>query len=142
MTKKAKKDIFFTIMRVGHSPCTGQGIVVAALVLVLGSCGGRDGEKPVVLPASPLLSRDLIGYGVIIVSYTHVLDQPRSGALSQGYVRRGSIVRVLERLLVRTNGEGVPWVFIEGDYRGWLEESNIQIYDNESRAKTAAGLLS
>ncbi|MDR1178243.1 MAG: hypothetical protein LBK64_05400 [Spirochaetaceae bacterium] len=115
---------------------------MAALVFVLGSCGERVREKPIVLPASPILSRDFIGYGVIIVSYTHVLDQPRSGAPSQGYVRRGSIVRVLERLLVRTNGEGVPWVFVEGVYRGWLEESNIQIYDNESRAKTAAELLS
>jgi hypothetical protein len=114
---------------------------MAALLFILG-CGGSGGEKPIVLPASPLLSRDSIGYGVIISSYTHVLDQPQSSAPSQGYVRRGSIVRILERQLVRENGGSIAWVLVEGDYRGWLEESNIQIYDNESQAKTAAGLLS
>jgi hypothetical protein len=133
--------MIFTIMRIGYSSRNGQGIVMAVLLFVMG-CGARTGEKPIVLPASPLLSRDFIGFGVIVVSYTHVLDKPQSNALSQGYVRRGSIVKVLERRLVRKDGEGRPWVLIEGDYQGWLEESNMQIYDNEPQAKTAAELLS
>jgi hypothetical protein len=115
-------------------------MLIAALALVMAACGSRGGEKPIVLPPT-LLFRNFIGYGVIIVSYTHVLDQPRDNALSQGYVRKGSIVRVLERRLVQKNGGSIPWVFIEGGYQGWLEESNIQIYDNESQAKTAAELF-
>jgi hypothetical protein len=144
MTKKKKNGIF-TIMRVGYSSAGGQGIG-AALILVLAlallACSSRDEEVQIALPASPLLSRDFIGYGVIIVSYTHVLDRPQSDASSQGYVRRASIVKVLERRLVRESGESASWVYIEGDYQGWLEENSIQIYDNESQAKTAAGLLS
>jgi hypothetical protein len=129
-------------MRVGDSFYKGQGIVIAALLLAAASCSPRSVEKQLVLPVSPLLSRDLIGYGVIVVSYTHVLDQPQRDAPSQGYVRKGSIVRVLERRLVQQDGKGISWVLIDGDYQGWLEEGNIQIYDNESRAKTASELFS
>jgi hypothetical protein len=117
-------------------------LLPAALVFFLGACGGEGEEKPIVVPSSPLLSREFIGYGVITVSYTHVLDRPQNGAASQGYVRQGSIVKVLERRLVQEDGEaGMPWVFIDGGgSQGWLEEGAMQIYDNESQAKTAAGL--
>jgi hypothetical protein len=45
--------------------------------------------------------------------------------------------------MIRGNSES--WVFAEGNYQGpgnitqgWLQESNLGVYDNESRAITAS----
>ncbi|QQO11401.1 hypothetical protein JFL75_14090 [Breznakiella homolactica] len=102
------------------------------------SCDSRREESPVIPPVNYPLSRLSVGYGVVTASYIHVLAEPKSDAASMGYVRRGSIVEIMERRQVHRNGDSEPWVLIEGSYNGWLQEANIQIYDNESQAKTAA----
>ena len=109
--------------------------------LFLLSCRGRDEEKHIVLPANPPLSRNLVGYAVVTASYPHVLNEPRHDAISQGYVRRGSILPVLERRIIRQGNKSVSWVLIEGPYSGWLQEELIQIYSTESQARTASLLL-
>jgi hypothetical protein len=89
-------------------------------------------------PATPPLSRSVIGYGVISVSYTHVFDEPLRRAASPGYLRRASIVEVLERRLVNSREGTESWVLVGGDYRGWIREEAVQIYDNMAQARTAA----
>jgi hypothetical protein len=69
-----------------------------------------------------------------------VVDEPGSG-VSLGYLRSGSIVRVLERRALNTKDGVESWVLAEGDYRGWFREAAARIYDNEAQAETAAGLL-
>jgi hypothetical protein len=105
------------------------------------SCSGKTGEIPVLPPVTPPLSRPVIGYGVVNVSYTHVVEQPGEGGLSQGYFRRGSLIRILERRAAGENAE--TWVLVDGPapqgrQRGWLREKVVDIYDNEFQANTAA----
>jgi hypothetical protein len=109
--------------------------------LLAASCGGKQDETPVLPPATPVLSRSVIGYGVIGASYTHVAAEPDRTGASRGYLRKSSIVRVLERRSI-SRGEAVEsWVLVDGVYQGWVQEDDIRVYDNEAQAKTAAGSM-
>jgi hypothetical protein len=121
----------------------GSRVFLGVLVVFfsLGSCRGRNGEIPVLPPATPPLSRPVIGYGVVNVSYTHLAERPGGGGLSLGYFRRGSLIQILERRAAGENAE--TWVLAEGPapqgrQRGWLRERAVDIYDNEFQANTAA----
>ena len=115
-------------------------IAVLLAVPFLGSCW-RNADWPAIIPPpTPLLSRSVIGFGVINVSYTQVLAEPHPNALSLGYLRKNAIVEVLERRSARRNGAAESWVFVAGTYRGWLRDipAVVRIYNNEAKAKTAA----
>jgi hypothetical protein len=122
----------------------GPGFAVAWLVLclALGSCGEHKEEMPVIPPPTSPLSRTVIGFGVINVSYTHITADPAEGGFASGYLRRGSLVQVMERRTVKKNDLIESWVLVQGNYRGWLRESAVDIYDNEGRARTAAESMS
>lgn len=111
-------------------------------VLLVCSCGAKKEEPPVIPPATSPLSRPLIGFGVVNVSYTHVTAEPLEGSASPGYLRKGSLVRVLERRMVKNGAAIESWVLADGSYRGWLKESAVDIYDNELRAQTASESMS
>ena len=117
-------------------------IIQVLLLLLLCSCTRSNEEAPVIPPLTNPLSSPLVGYGVVRVSYTHVVEEPTPNALSLGYLRQGSIVQVIERRSV-TNAEGVTeqWVLVDGNYQGWLQGSVIDIYGNEAQARTAAESL-
>jgi hypothetical protein len=111
-------------------------------------CGGKTGDVPVIPPETSPLSRGVIGYAVVNVSYTHVNAVPLEGSASQGYLRRGSLARVLERRSVKNSNGLESWVLVDGSsselalqVRGWLKEALLDIYDNEGQAKTASDLL-
>jgi len=98
-------------------------------------------ESPVVPPATPPLTREYIGFAVVNVSFTHLLNEP--GGVSQAYIRRGTVVRILERRIDRKSSES--WILAEGNYqgngavsRGWLQETTVDVFDNESQAITAS----
>jgi len=91
-------------------------------------------------PTSPL-SQAYIGYGVINVSYTRVNSTPDDEGDSPGYLRRGSVVRIVERRLLRSEAAGESWVNVEGAFNGWLRESLVDIYDNEPQAQTASNAI-
>jgi hypothetical protein len=166
MTKTIKAVIFFINMSIEPTGPGGQvswfGVTAAFLVLfLLGlcavSCQGNKEEIAVIPPPTPPLSRAVIGFGVINVSYTYITAEPADGGVSPGYLRRGSLVRVIERRTVKNNanvnanGAGAAagavsgaesWVLVDGAYRGWLREALVDIYDNENRALTAAESMS
>ena len=119
----------------------GQAYGVIFLLFFLTACEGKKEETPVIPPLTSPLSRSFIGYGVVNVSYTRVTAQPEddaAGAASPGYLRRGSVVRVLQRRLVKNQEKLDPWVFVEGSSTGWLKESQVDIYDSEPQARTAS----
>jgi hypothetical protein len=128
-------------MRIGVHHYYGQVLILLA-VLVLSSCERKNEDILIIPPATPPLSRQLIGYGVINVSYTHVVERAEGSAPSLGYLRRGAIVKVLERRPLTNQGNpgsaSESWVLVEGNFQGWLSESVVDIYDNESQARTAA----
>ena len=110
--------------------------------LALCACGGKNEESLVIPPVTSPLSSEYIGFAVINVSFTHVTAQPEEGSVSLGYLRRGSLVRVIERRIV-TSAEGPRfWVLTEGPPRGWIREDVMDIYGNESQAKTASESVS
>jgi len=114
-------------------------VLLAALVsLPLSACNLKKEEKPVSPPLTFPLSQTCIGYGVINVSYTRLSAGAEENGPSAGYLRQGSVVRVTERRLVKNEGKTEAWVLVDGDGKGWLKESLIDIYDNESQAITAS----
>ena len=111
------------------------GIILLFLFLGIISCTPKaDIEPPIKTP----LSRSVLGYGVIIVSYTRVMNEPGYDGVALGIVRENTIVTVLERHLEKKGEIQEYWVLTEGSYKGWLPESVIKLYDSEGKAKTAA----
>jgi len=113
------------------------------------SCSRSSEEQPVIPPATNPLAREYIGYGVVNVSFANLLSENDSKAVSQGYIRRGTVVRIIERARVNNRGNIESWVLGESNYqasdavsRGWLQESALLIFDNESQANTASKTMS
>jgi hypothetical protein len=127
-------------MRVGVSSRYGQVLVLIATFL-LDACSRGADEMPFAPPATPPLTRSVIGYGVISHSYTHVRNDPAPESVSLGHLRRGSVVEVLERRIITTRGAPESWIQVNTAYRGWIREEGVQIYANEAQAKTASESL-
>jgi hypothetical protein len=75
-----------------------------------------------------------------------MVEEPGEGGVSVGYLRRGSLVRVLERRAIITGTGAESWVLAEefsppGAYQGWIRENVVDIYDNEFQANTAVGSM-
>jgi len=128
-------------MKVSIKGVLRQVSLVALVCLSLTLCRQKKEENPVIPPLTFPLSQSYVGYGVINVSYTRVSASIEDSGASVGYLRQGSVVRVIERRLVKNEGKTETWVLIEGSAKGWLKESLMDIYDNESQAETAAGQM-
>ncbi|MDR1324733.1 MAG: hypothetical protein LBK00_01705 [Treponema sp.] len=116
--------------------------VLLLLLLLLCSCTRSSEEALVIPPLTNPLSSPVVGYGVVKVSYTRVVDEPNPNALSLGYLRQGAIIQVIERRSIAdAQGLTEPWVWVSGNYQGWLQEAVIDMYDNEAQARTAAESL-
>jgi len=139
-------------MRILSKRPQGQLSIIPALflilisALVLFSCGGKKEEIPVVPPVTNPLTKDYIGFGVIKDSFTHITADPIEDSKSLGYLRRGSLVKVVRRQIVKTGDGFVSWVLTDTGassvQQGWLKEEVMDIYNNESQAKTASETLS
>ena len=124
-------------------------LLAGALLIALASCHRGSEELPVVPPETHPLSREYLGFGVVNVSFTHLLDESGSTGVSLGYLRRGTVVRIIERRHIVNRGNQESLVFVEGNYQGqgsvssgWLLETALVIYDSESRANTASRTMS
>ncbi len=112
------------------------------LLLTVCTCTVKKEEASVVPPVTSPFSKDYIGFGVIAESFTHVLSDPSEDSSSIGYLRRGSMVKVLRRQTVKNENAYTSWVLIEGNQHGWLKEEAMDIYDSENQAKTASESIS
>ena len=120
------------------------------LLIIMSACDRKRDETPVIPPLTSPLSQTFIGFGVVNVSYTRVAAQPEEDSLTEdsgensaetaspGYLRRGSVVRILQRRLVKSQEKPESWVLVNGSCTGWLKESLVDIYDTESQARTAS----
>ena len=122
-----------------------QGFVWLFPLFLLFCSRGAE-ETPVIpRPTNPLI-REFIGYGVVNVSFIHVVNEPRQDGTSLGYLRRGSLVKITERRILRNRGNSEIWVLVDAQYpgapegkiSGWLEENSIVVFDTEVQALTAA----
>jgi hypothetical protein len=130
----------FSKQKIFRSQCKHWGIIIVLICIALFSCN-RNKDTLIMPPSSPPLSRNVIGYGMLLNSYTHIMDKAEAGAVSLGYLREGTVVPVLERKMIEQNNKTESWVLIKGLYEGWLKEESIVIYENEAQAKTAAESL-
>lgn len=117
--------------------CCLIGQLLICLVL-LGSCSGRKEEAPVIPPETAPLSASYIGYGVITDSFTHVQADPSDNSQSLGYLRRGSLVRIIRRQTIKTGNNFQYWILTDDPQYGWLKEEVMDIYSSESQARTAS----
>ncbi|MDR0464383.1 MAG: hypothetical protein LBG94_04605 [Treponema sp.] len=127
----------------GQLSCLYFSFPLIILSFALFSCSSNKEETPVNPPVTSPLTGDYIGFGVITASFTHISIDPAENSESLGYLRRGSLVKVIRRQIIRTSGDFVSWVFIEGEHEagyqsGWLKEEVMEIYGNESQARTAS----
>jgi hypothetical protein len=124
-------------------------VVLLAGFALLFSCERSSGEVPLVPPPTHPLVRDFIGYGVVNTSFAHIMSEPGREGLSPGYLRKGSLVKIIERRSLTTRGNLEFWVFIDGASQdtsepgpaGWLNESAVDVYDNKAKALTASELM-
>jgi hypothetical protein len=75
-----------------------------------------------------------------------VADSLDAAGPSLGYLRRGSVVDILERRLVRNAGNAESWVLVKEEstqkIQGWIPASVVDVYDTKGRAKTASESMS
>jgi len=125
-------------MKIRRKYMIGQVLLGAYVCLSLIACNLKKEEKPISPPLTFPLSQSYIGYGVINVSYTRVNGSIEESGPDAGVLRQGAVVRVIERRLVKNEEKKEAWVLVEGTAKGWLKESLLDIYGNESQAVTAA----
>ncbi|MCL2232216.1 MAG: hypothetical protein FWB99_03975 [Treponema sp.] len=119
--------------------------MILVLFLFTG-CNRSSQELPVTPPPTHPLARQHIGYGVVNVSFTHLLSEPGPAGVSHGHLRRGTVLRIIERRQIVLQGNSQSWVLAEENYepspsRGWLQEATVEIFDRESRANTASRFM-
>ena len=141
----------------------GLLLLICSLFLLIAGCRRSSDEVSVTPPETRPLAREYIGYGVVNVSFTHLLSEPGEAGVSGAYLRRASVVRIIERCSLMNRGNSESWVLVEGNYegtggvtgaettrewsdgaagsRGWLAESTLDVFDNESQAITASRAL-
>jgi len=117
---------------------TFSQLLILLFMAILCSCTAKKDESPVIPPVTSPLSREYIGFGVITASFTHILADPDQDSPSLGYLRRGSLVRILRRQAVKNGDVFTSWVLTQGNQQGWLKEEVLNIYETESQAKTAS----
>jgi hypothetical protein len=114
--------------------------------VLLFSCQRSSGGLPLTPPPTHPLVRDFIGYGVVNTSFTHIMDEPGRESVSIGYLRKGALVKIIERRAVSGRENAEFWVYIDGMNQvtfepgtaGWLNESALDVYDSKARALTAS----
>ena len=119
------------------------GLLIILSLAFLSGCVRPAAEQPPTPPATHPLARQYIGFAVVNASFVHLLSEPGPSGSSQAYIRRGTVLRVVERRQLIIRGSSVTWILAEyhgagSVSSGWLEESLVEIFDNESRANTAA----
>ena len=139
-------------MRILAMYIISQLSVLLLSLCLFSSCTAKDDVSPVLPPVTSPLTGGYIGYGVITASFMHISLDPSENSTSMGYLRRGSLVKVLRRQILNVSGNFVSWVLIDAEQnsasgqievlQGWLKEEVMEIYNNESQARTASETMS
>lgn len=114
-------------------------IIFATIFLpaLLSGCFQGGALRDLNLPPTPPLSRSL-GWAVVVPSYAQVYDSSGASSVVLGYYRRAVVVPVSERRIERSKSGGVRWILNGGSEPGWIKESDLQVFETEAKARTAA----
>jgi hypothetical protein len=130
-----------------------QRIISAALAAIaltaigFSSCS-RFGDGSLKLQANPILSGGL-GWAVVKDAYVRLKESPADSTRDMDHLRRGSVYRLDARVIgSRTLGFGDSaakaddreiWYGIESESaKGWVRESELDIYGSQAQAERAA----
>ena len=123
---------------------------MCVLFLVASACTPRTGSEAVVPPETPLFESNVIGYGVVNQSFANILDKPDAAADVLGFIRKGGVVKIIERRAAVKSGEAAEiWVYVTAEVEaaddrpvsGWLREPGLDRYENLPRARSASRLM-
>ena len=123
-------------------------ILACFTLFLLAACERPMEELPLTPPFEHPMIREYIGYGVVTESFAHIFDEPGAGSVSLGHFRQGTVLRLLERRPILSRGILEFWVLAEGNnegvgvLHGWLNETFMEVYNSESRARTASRAMS
>jgi len=120
-------------------------LLVTVLAVLVANCNRAEPEAPPMPPVSHPLSRQFIGYGVITASFAHLFTESGGTDASLGYLRRGTIVNIVERRQLLNRETLEVWLLTEesdpvsgNPSRGWISGSMLAMFDNKAQAATAA----
>jgi hypothetical protein len=120
------------------------------LLLLAAACTPRTGAETVIPPETPLFESSVIGYGVVNQSFANILGKTDAASDVLGFIRKGGIVKIMERRADLKNGEPSEiWIYVTTEVEeagdrpvsGWLREPGIDRYENLPRAQSAARLM-
>jgi hypothetical protein len=110
----------------------------------LGSCY-RLGERSLKLPSNPILTGGL-GWAVVKEAYVRLKESPSDSSRDLDHLRRGGVFRLDARELARDTGAASAgaddrsiWYGVESEgAKGWVRESELDIFESEAQAEKAA----
>ncbi len=123
-----------------------SALLLALLVLAFPSCG-RFGESSIKLPTTPILTGGL-GWAVVKEAYVRLKESPSDAAKDLDHLRRGGVYPLEARNIgpdassvADKDGPLKPSIWYglssEGS-KGWVRESELDIYATQSQAEKAA----
>lgn len=77
-------------------------------------------------------------WALVIEPYVQFRTNPDISSVSSGHARKGDVIPVKGRRIFLENKKQVVWYHFES---GWLSESSVKIFSNESKAKKASKSL-
>jgi hypothetical protein len=108
-------------------------------MLLVASCS-PDAEDTVVLPTTGVAAIRP-SWAVVETTYTRLREDADSDSPIAGHLRAGDVAEVRRISLspYAENGRQIRWIEVSAEgHRGWVLESDLQMFDSEARARNAA----
>jgi hypothetical protein len=147
---KARRPIIMSPTK--STPFALTFLLALLLAMTLSSCS-RFGDRSLKLPPNPILSGGL-GWAVVKDAYVRLKESPSDRSRDLDHLRRGGVFHLEERELgdvetdsrnqssrpgVQGADERPIWYGIASEgTKGWVKESELDIYSSEAQAEKAA----
>jgi hypothetical protein len=113
-------------------------VVGFLLILLFFSCSQKE-IPPVNMEQTPVISGSL-GWAVVTMAYIMLKTEPAYEAGDSSAVRKGDVLKIIARRMPEAGTRIGPWYKVDfNGSEGWLNESSLALYKNESQARKAAG---
>lgn len=112
-------------------------VCVACLALFSVSCKNKESISGLTLPPSTRISTEG-RFALVSDPYVSLRDIPGPSGITVAHARRGDILRVKGNRLIRDGQTVTLWLDLG---QGWVVDSSVLLYSNESRAVHASRLI-
>ena len=121
-----------------------QIYIIILLIFLLTSCNKKTNFViDVELPETSVVSSSS-RWGVVKYPYIRVRKSPDAENVISSAFRQGDIVKIMKstEFSTSTSGEDTVWVFtVLDDVEGWVEGSDLSIYESREQAITASKMF-